>query len=278
MVAEAARACLSGLFWGWLCLDAGRSREIPSALMRVRPSLFVLAALAVATATGCGSSSIPRRPPRARGRHGDHRGPTPDGKPIDLAGVGARSSVAVKAGQVDVSLRLRQPADTDPPIAKTAQLTLPRGHRVEGRDTRVLRRGDARARPRRLPARLDHRHGRGHRPGGHEQDGRARSRRQRRQGRRLPRDDRPPPGYVKTIVPGKISRPTTACELDLTFPADLQTIAGVPVGLQQLRLTIKRGPSLVVPDCPDNGWAYDARVGFDDGTQVEHVGKAGCSS
>jgi hypothetical protein len=34
----------------------------------------------------------------------------------------------------------------------------------------------------------------------------------------------------------------------------------------------------VVPKCPDDGWDYDARVAFDDGTQVEHEGKATCSS
>jgi hypothetical protein len=86
------------------------------------------------------------------------------------------------------------------------------------------------------------------------------------------------PAYVKTIVPGKISKTDDGLKLDFTFPPDLQTIAGVPIGLQQLKLTIKRGPWLVVPKCPDDGWDYDARVGFDDGTQVEHAGKASCSS
>jgi hypothetical protein len=239
--------------------------------MRVRSSLFVLAALAVATATGCGSSSD-------SGKAETTAATTPDGKtatsPVSVLG----SSVTVKAGQVDVSLRLRQPADTDPPIAKTAHLRLPEGIEWKGADTpscdaETLNRGIDACPPASII-------GSGEAIGladtsktvgaitavnGGEDDVYLAT---------VVRN----PAYVKTVVPGKISKGDDGLELDLTFPKDLQTIAGVPVGLQQLQLTVKRGPTLVVPACPDEGWSYDARVGFDDGTQVEHADKASCSS
>jgi hypothetical protein len=243
--------------------------------MRVRPSFFVLAALAVATATGCGSSSDSGKTATSAETTA---ATTPDGKPTTSPVSVLGSSVDVKAGQVDVALRLGQPADTDPPIAKTAQLTLPKGIEWKGGDTTscdeaTLKRGlDA------CP------------PGAVIGSGEA-----------IGLTDQAKtvgvinvvnggkgdvylstvvshPAYVKTVVPGKISETDDGLKLDFTFPPDLQTIAGVPVGLQQLRLTIKRGPSMVVPDCPDKGWDYDARVSFDDGTQVEHAGKATCSS
>jgi hypothetical protein len=253
--------------------------------MRVRPSLFVLAALAVATATGCGSSSDSGKtatsaatPAETTAATAATAATTPDGKPATSPVTVLGSSVDVKAGQVDVSLRLRQPADTDPPIAKTAQLTLPKGIEWKGGDTTscdeaTLKRGLDACPPAAVIG----------------------------SGEAIGLTDRAKtvgvinvvnggkddvylstivshPAYVKTIVPGKISKTDDGLKLDFTFPPDLQTIAGVPIGLQQLRLTIKRGPWLVVPECPDDGWDYDARVSFDDGTQVEHEGKATCSS
>jgi hypothetical protein len=247
--------------------------------MRVRPSLFVLAALAVATATGCGSSSDSDKTETTAGpAAATTAATTPDGKPGTSPVSVLGSSVAVKAGQVDVALRLRQPADTDPPIAKTAHLRLPKGIEWKGADTpscdaQTLK-GGIDACP---PAAII---GSGEAVGladrsktvgtitavnGGEDDVYLAT---------VVRN----PAYVKTIVPGKISKSDDGLELDLTFPRDLQTIAGVPVGLQQLQLTVKRGPTLVVPACPDEGWSYEARVGFDDGTQVEHTGKASCSS
>jgi hypothetical protein len=242
--------------------------------MRVRPSFFVLAALAVATATGCGSSSDSGKTATTVETTA---ATTPDGKPTTSPVSVLGSSVDVKAGQVDVALRLGQPADTDPPIAKTAQLTLPKGIEWKGADTvscdeATLKRGlDA------CP------------PGAVIGNGEAIGLTDQAKTVGVinvvngGKDDVylsttvSHPAYVKTVVPGKISQSDDGLRLDLTFPPDLQTIAGVPVGLQQLRLTIKRGPSMVVPDCPDDGWNYDARVGFDDGTQVEHEGKATCS-
>jgi hypothetical protein len=250
--------------------------------MRVRPPLFVLAALAVATATGCGSSSDSDKTetaasPAVATTTSTTAATTPDGKPATSPVSVLGSSVAVKAGQVDVTLRLRQPADTDPPIAKTAHLRLPEGIEWKGADTpscdaETLKRGIDACPPAAVI-------GSGEAIGladqsktvgvitainGGEDDVYLAT---------VVRN----PAYVKTIVPGKISKSDDGLELDFTFPPALQTIAGVPVGLQQLRLTVKRGPTLVVPACPDDGWSYDARVSFDDGTQVEHAGKASCS-
>lgn len=254
--------------------------------MRVRPSLFVLAALAVATATGCGSSSDSGKTERTAATTAGGTpttaattaATTPDGKPAASPVSVLGSSVAVKAGQVDVALRLRQPADADPPIGKTAQITLPKGIEWKGGDTpscdaETLKRGLDACPPGAII-------GSGEAIGLTDQAKTVGVINAVNGGK----DDVylstvvSHPAYVKTIVPGRISETDDGLQLDLTFPPALQTIAGVPVGLQQLNLTVKRGPWLVVPKCPDEGWDYDARVGFDDGTQVEHSGKASCSS
>jgi hypothetical protein len=247
--------------------------------MRVRPSFFVLAALAVATATGCGSSSDSGKTATSVAASPQTTAATtPDGKPAASPVSVLSSSVAVKAGQVDVALRLRQPADADPPIGKTAQITLPKGIEWKGGDTPSC---DAETLKRGLDACP---------PGAIIGSGEAIGLTDRAKTVGVinavngGKDDVylstvvSHPAYVKTIVPGKLSKTDDGLKLDLTFPPALQTIAGVPVGLQQLNLTVKRGPWLVVPKCPDEGWDYDARVGFDDGTQVEHSGKASCSS
>jgi hypothetical protein len=243
--------------------------------MRVRPSLSVLAALAVAIAAGCGSSSDSEKTaPTAA----TTAATTPDGKPATSPVSVLGSSVAVKDGQVDVTLRLRQPSDADPPIAKTAQINLPKGIEWKGGDTpscdAETLKGGADACP---PGAII---GNGEAVGLTDQAktiGEVTAVNGGKEEVALATLVRHP-AYVKTVVPAKISESDGHLRLDLTFPKALQTIAGVPVGLQQLRLTVKRGPWIVVPDCPDNGWSYDAQVGFDDGTQVEHTGKATCSS
>jgi hypothetical protein len=243
--------------------------------MRARPSPFVLAALAVAIATGCGSSSDSGKVATTAETTA---ATTPDGKPTTSPVSVLGSSVAISPRQVKVALKLRQPTDVDPPIAKTAQLTLPKGIEWKGGDATpcdaaTLKRGlDA------CPAAAII--GSGEAIGLTDQSKTVGVINVVNGGE----DDVylattvSHPAYVKTVVPGKISETDDGLRLDLTFPPDLQTIAGVPVGLQQLLLTIQRGPALVVPDCPDKGWPYDARVSFDDGTQVEHEGKASCSS
>ena len=247
--------------------------------MRVRPSLFVLAALAVATATGCGSSSDSEKDATTADTPAQTTAATtPDGEPATSPVSVLGSSVDVKAGQVDVSLKLRQPSDADPPIAKTAQLRLPKGIEWKGGDTpscdaQTLKGGIDTCPP-------------GSIIGNGEAIGLADQSKTVGQITAINGggDDVylatvvRNPAYVKTVVPGKISEDDDDLQLDFTFPRALQTIAGVPVGLQELKLTIKRGPWLKVPDCPDDGWDYDARVEFDDGTQVEHEGKATCSS
>jgi hypothetical protein len=246
--------------------------------MRVRPPFFVLAALAVATATGCGSSSDSDKPGTTANSPGQTTAATTaDGKPATSPVSVLASSVDVKAGQVDVTLRLRQPSDADPPIAKTAQITLPEGIEWKGGDipscdAATLKGGAAACPPGAIV-------GNGEAVGLTDQSETIGTITAVNGGEdevylaTVVRN----PAYVKTVVPAKISKTDDGLKLDLTFPPALQTIAGVPVGLQSLRLTVKRGPALVVPKCPDDGWDYDARVAFDDGTQVEHEGKATCS-
>ena len=246
--------------------------------MRVRPSFFALAALAVATAAGCGSSSDSEKDATTANTPAQTTAATtPDGKPATSPVSVLGSSVAVKAGQVDVALRLRQPSDADPPIAKTAQIDLPKGIEWKGGDTpscdaETLKGGVDTCPPGAII-------GNGEAVGLTDQAktiGEITAVNGGKDDVSLATLVRHP-AYVKTVVPAKISESDGHLRLDLTFPKALQTIAGVPVGLQQFRLTVKRGPWIVVPDCPDDGWDYDARVSFDDGTQVEHEGKATCS-
>jgi hypothetical protein len=250
--------------------------------MRARPSFFVLAALAVAIATGCGSSSDSGSAPKNAGTATattaeTTAATTPEGKPATSPVTVLGSSVAVSPTDVKVSLRLRQPADVDPPIATTARLTLPKGIAWKGADApscdaATLKRGlDACP-----PAAII---GTGEAIGLTDRSKTVGAINVVNGGKdhvylsTIVRN----PAYVKTVVPGEISSTDDGLQLDFTFPPDLQTIAGVPVGLEQLRLTIQRGPALAVPDCPDEGWGYSARVAFGDGTQVEHAGKASCT-
>jgi hypothetical protein len=246
--------------------------------MRARPSLFVLAALAVAIATGCGSSSDSGSAPKsAETTTATTAATTPDGKPATSPVTVLGSSVAVSPTQVKVSLRLRQPADVDPPIATTARLTLPKGIAWKGADAPSC---DAQTLKRSLdacpPAAII---GTGEAIGLTDRSKTVGAINVVNGGKdhvylsTIVRN----PAYVKTVVPGEISGTDDGLQLDLTFPPALQTIAGVPVGLQQLQLTIQRGPALAVPKCPDEGWGYSARVAFGDGTQVEHAGKASCT-
>jgi hypothetical protein len=188
-----------------------------------------------------------------------------------------RSSVAVDAKQINVALRLRQPADVDPPITTTVQLMLPKGISWHGANAAscteaVLKRGLDACPPASIIG----------------------------TGEAIGLTDRSKtigkinvvnggqdhvylstivsnPAYVKSIIPGKILTPKGGLQLDLTFPSDLRTIAGVPVGLQDLNLAIQRGPALVITSCPDDGWHYGSTVRFDDGTHVLRSGTVDCT-
>lgn len=236
-----------------------------------RAGAAVLVALALALATGCGSSSPDAGPATAAPRTDSETSP-----PSAVSVLSARAAVA--AGGVEVALRLRQPADVDPPIAETAQLTLPAGIAWRGADApacdaKTLERGvDA------CPAGAVVGHG--------EAIGLADT--ARTVGRITVVNggaDRVylvtvvrHPAFVDTVVPGTIARTGGGLRLAFRFPPELQTIAGVPVGLQQLRLTVPAGPALAVADCPATGWRYAARVDFDDGAHVAHAGTATCSA
>ncbi len=66
--------------------------------------------------------------------------------------------------------------------------------------------------------------------------------------------------------------------LALTFPEELQTISGVPIGLQQLRLRAGRDEWLTTTACPDDGrWPYAGEASFADGTSASYSDDVPCS-
>ena len=199
--------------------------------MRVRPPFFVLAALAVATATGCGSSSDSEKDATTANTPAQTTAATTaDGEPATSPVSVLGSSVDVKAGQVDVTLRLRQPSDADPPIAKTAQITLPNGIEWKGGDipscdAEVLKGGVDACPPGAVV-------GNGEAVGltdqaetigeitavnGGEDDVYLAT---------IVRH----PAYVKTVVPAKISQSDDGLKLELTFPPGPADDRGRPGG------------------------------------------------
>jgi hypothetical protein len=189
------------------------------------------------------------------------------------------SDVTITRKQVEVRLRLRQPADVDPPIARSARLVLPKGISWHGGDAPSCSLDTLKASgPGGCPA--------GAMLGTGEAIGIADT--ARTVGQMAAVDGGPQavylattvhnPAYVKTVVRGAISTTDDgSLQIDLTFPPDLQTIAGVPVGLQRLRLSVARGPALRVSSCPASGhWSYRSSVDFVDGTQAHHAGRAPC--
>lgn len=189
------------------------------------------------------------------------------------------STVTATARDVRVRLRLRQPAGVDPPVARTARLSLPpgivwRGGVAPSCTAAALADGGVRACP----------------PGSTIGTGTAIGSADTSKtfgritivngGRRhvLLATVVRHPAYVKTVVSGAIrGEPADGLRIDLTFPPDLQTIAGVPVGLQQLQLSIHRGRALRLGSCPSaRTWRYRASVAFADGTDAQHAGAVTC--
>jgi hypothetical protein len=66
--------------------------------------------------------------------------------------------------------------------------------------------------------------------------------------------------------------------LELTFPEELQTISGVPIGLKRLRLRAGRDDWLTTTACPDDGrWPYRGEARFADGTSASYADDVPCS-
>jgi hypothetical protein len=233
-------------------------------------SLPVLLAALTFTLAACGSSSHTPSAPRTT-----TTAKPPQASPVSVLGAG----VTVSRAAVAVDLRLRQPADADPPAARTAQLTLPAGIAWHGDAApscalATIRKAGAQACPRASIV------GRGTSTGLVD--------RSTSIGEITVVNGGPGsvllatvvrnPAYVKSVVTGRIATaPGGGLRVDLSFPPELQTIAGVPVGLQRLQLTIDRGAVLQTTGCGSKGGrAYRATVAFADGTRADRSGTATC--
>jgi hypothetical protein len=249
------------------------------------PVVLSLSASIVLLGAGCGSS--PNEGPPAT---------TASAETTTQTDPHASSSVSILASTVRVSptragtpqdpqpvalnasLRLRQPAGVDPPIARAAELDLSNGTRFDGNaaptcslDT-LKAKGAAGCPP---TARL----GKGTAIGladttktigtievfnggpGHLYLA------------TVVRN----PAYVKSVVIGDVTGDSrTGLRLRFTFPHDLQNIAGVPLGLQRLDLALDATPVLTTTACPAGKWTYQSSVTFADGTAASRAGAVPC--
>ncbi|HET6509930.1 MAG TPA: hypothetical protein VFG42_24265 [Baekduia sp.] len=231
-------------------------------------ALSVLSAAALAAA-GCGSSAGPGVASRTAEGAAAARPPA-----VSVLG----TSVVLDAARARLALALRQPEGVDPPLARVATLDLPEGVRWRGGDApscaratlartgvagcpraAVIGRGTAVAAADTATTRgaitvvnggADHvllatvvRH----------------------------------PAYVKTVIDGRVGAgPGGRLRLTLAFPAGLQTVAGLPLGLERLAVVLDRGRALRVAPCPARPWAYAASVRFVDGAAVAARGRVTC--
>jgi hypothetical protein len=197
------------------------------------------------------------------------------GKPAPVAVLG--SSVAAGPEHITLSLRLKQPVDVDPPVAKTATVALQgKGIDYDGAkqpacDSATIQSKGVAACPKGAIV------GRG------EAIGKADTAQTKAEitivngGRdsvlfsTIIRN----PAYVKTVVPGRIATSDDGLTIAFTFPPELQNVGGVPVGLQQLTIALNRGGAVSTAQC-DSDWHYDAAVAFADHTTARHQGRMTC--
>jgi hypothetical protein len=231
---------------------------------------LVLGALAVGVA-GCGSDSggsDPSRPATAA-TTGSAR------SPVAVLG----SSVRADGRSVAVTLRLRQPADADPPVARTAQLDLTgvgpwRGGAIPSCSDATVKARGADGCPRASVL------GQGEAIGAADTSKTVGAITILNGGgdRILLATTVRNPAYVKSVSAGTIVTKGDGVRISIAFAKDLQVIAGVPVGLQQLQLTLDRRAVLGTRRCPaSDGWRYAAAVAFEDGTSAARAGAVTCS-
>jgi hypothetical protein len=237
-------------------------------------SLIVLLVAPALVAAGCGSSSPTKTSSVTTTALSPTRG-AEEASPVSVLGAG----VTVRRDAVAVDLRLRQPADADPPTAQTAELTLPTGIAWHGDaapscSVATIRQGGAEACP---PAALLGSGASTALADTSISDGEI-TVVNGGPGTVLLATVVRHPAYVKSVVVGRIATVAGgALRVALRFPPELQTIAGVPVGLQRLRLSIDRGGVLTTPSCGSVARrAYRATVVFADGTRAGHAGTARC--
>jgi hypothetical protein len=242
--------------------------------MRALSPIRCAAALALlAPLAGCGGSSAPTD--TATQTAGRAAAAAPDA--VSVLG----SRVAVDPRRVTLALTLRQPADVDPPTARTATVTL-RGdvayHGGAGPTCApdTLEREGATACP---PASVI---------GTGAAVGIADTARTRAEITVLDGGPRTVllatvirhPVYTKAVVRGTVTADGDAgLRIAFAFPPDLQSIGGVPVGLQRLDLVLHRGAVVAVGPCPPatTPWRYAASVSFADQAVTRHAGAATCS-
>jgi hypothetical protein len=188
--------------------------------------------------------------------------------------------VSVTADRVALDLRLHQPEGVDPPIARTATVTLPAGVAFHGDaqttcSMATVRSDGAAACPKSSIIGSGHAIGKADTA---QTDGKITVLNGGPDTALMATVVRSP-AYVKTVVAAKL-KPDESGRLRITFrfPRDLQVIAGVPVGLQRLQLTLQRSHAIVIDTCPpaDQPWGYAAAVAFVDQTTVSHSGAAAC--
>jgi hypothetical protein len=231
---------------------------------------LVLGALAVGVA-GCGSDSGGATSQAAPATTATGSAPSP----VSVLG----SSVRADGTSVAVSLRLRQPADADPPVARTAQLDLAgvgpwRGGALPSCAAATVKAHGTGGCPR--GSILGHGQATGKADtsttvgaitivnGGGDRILLATTVRN--------------PAYAKSVSAGTVVPKGDGVRIAVAFAKDLQVIAGVPVGLQELQLTLDRRAVLGTRRCPAaGGWRYAAQVAFEDGTHAARSGDVTCS-
>lgn len=233
---------------------------------RARASaVLALAAVATATAAGCGGGS----------GGGDETTAATAGDQASPVAV-VDSGVAIDPQRITLSLRLKQPEGVDPPIARTATITLKgKGINYDGArqpicDAATIRDQGVDACPRDAIV------------GSGEALGAADTVQTKAQvtivnggsDRVLLATLIRNPAYVKTIVPGRITKRDDGLTIAFTFPPELQNVGGVSIGLQQMTLALNRGGAVVAARCDD--WRYDADVAFADHTTARHQGRVAC--
>jgi hypothetical protein len=241
-------------------------------VLLVRP-VAATAVVASALSLGCGGSDTSTSSTSTSGAR------PAAGRSESVSVLGSR--VAVDAQRVTLALRLRQPAGVDPPIARTMTVTLLgdiayRGGAQPACDAATIQRGGAEACP---PASVI---------GEGAAVGTADTAEARAAITILNGGPRTVllatvvrnPAYVKRVVSGTVVKDDRGgLKIDFALPENLQSVGGVPVGLQRLDLALDRGGAVVIGPCPSGGarWRYAATVAFADDSVARHAGAATCS-
>lgn len=87
------------------------------------------------------------------------------------------------------------------------------------------------------------------------------------------------PVRVAAPIVGTVSEESDpwAYRLRLTVPRELQLVAGVPIALQEIRVSAGSGRWLSTTSCPDDGsWDFEGGASFEDGGSAVRTTTVGC--